>query len=304
MSNYAYDAVSSQIVEMMEGGGVPWQKPWIIEGMRGQRNAISQRPYSGINALVLSMRAASLGVQSPYWLTAKKGFEMGLSLPKGSKSIKVLGWFSGRSKNEETGEIEENGLFAKAYSVFNFDQFTIPNEVKVPSHLLARAVVVGPSFPLIEKAEEIVLKSGAVVRHGYDAAFYIPMRDEIYLPSPGMFCGVQEYYSTLFHELVHWTGHETRLSRFKKEEVRAFRSQEYSCEELTAELGSAFICSRLGISSESSLRNSAAYLKGWLKYIKDDSRGFVYACQRASKASDYVFELAMAESQYEPVMAV
>lgn len=304
MSNYAYEAVASQITEMMQQGDIPWCKPWILDGMKGQRNAISQRPYSGINALVLSMRAASLGVQSPYWLTAKKGFEMGLSLPKGSKSIKVLGWFSGRSKNEETGEIEQNGLFAKAYSVFNFDQFEVPNGVKVPAHLLARAVVVGPSFPLIEKAENLVAKSGAVVRHGYDAAFYIPMRDEIYLPSPGAFLGVQEYYSTLFHELIHWTGHETRLSRFKKEEVRAFRSQEYSCEELTAELGAAFICSSLGISNESSLRNSAAYLKGWLKYIKDDSRGFVYACQRASKAADYIFDLASASVESETILAV
>lgn len=287
--NRSYEIVSQQILDMMAEGDVPWSKPWIVEGLIGQCNGTSKRAYTGLNALVLSMRADRLEVKSPYWLTAKKGFEMGLQLPKGEKGTVVLGWFKRQAKNE-AGELEDtDGLFCRGYRLFNFEQFVVPDGVVLPKHFTEKREVRESKFPLIDRAEALVKATGANVSYDSNAAYYVPLRDKVFMPNVANFVGIEEYYSTLFHELTHWTGHESRLKRFKSADCPAFRSDKYSAEELTAELGAAFICSRLDISSESALRNSAAYIKGWMKFIKTDPKAFVFACQRAQKATDLIF---------------
>lgn len=292
-----YEAVTKDITDRMENNEIPWQKPWITQGMAGQCNANSKRPYTGLNALVLAMGADILGVKSPYWLTAKKAFSMGLQLPKGSKGVKVLGWFPPKRTNQETGETEEGrGLYCKSYTLFNVDQFVIPEGIKLPKHFTEKPEPKEALFPLLDEAEEIIANTGADITFGSQAAYYVPMRDKVFMPAKEAFSEQAEFYSTLFHELTHWTGHEARLKRFKNTDKQAFRSEEYSAEELCAEMGSVFVCSKLNISSESSMRNSAAYLQGWLKFIKSDPKAFVFACQRAQKASDYIFN-AKAESK-------
>lgn len=293
----SYQMVVEQIKTELENGTVPWTKPWVSR-LGGQQNGITKRHYTGFNALILSMVADRRGYNSPYWLTAKKAFELGLELPKGNKGVKVIGWFKARKRNSE-GELVENNdetsnpfLMPRAWSVFNFEQFVVPEGVKLPRHLIKsvepKKVI---DFNPLEEAENLIDKSGAKINLEASAAYYVPKRDEIFLPPPTTFLGIDEYYSTLFHELTHWTGHETRLKRFKTKECTRFNSTEYSKEELTAEMGSVFICSRLGITTDSQVRNSAAYLRGWLKYLTDHPKEFVNACQRAQKACDYVFEL-------------
>lgn len=290
----AESIVAERILEEMQKGNVPWTKPWVSR-LGGQQNGLTKRHYTGLNALVLAMVADSKGYNSPYWLTAKKAFELGLELPKGQRGVKVLGWFKPRRKGEAEDTEEDSGsnyLMCRAWPVFNFEQFVVPDGVTVPSHLVesveTEKII---DFNPIEAAEDLIAQTGAKIDLTASAAYYVPKRDEIFLPPPTTFIGVDEFYSTLFHELTHWTGHETRLKRFKTKDCTRFASKEYSKEELTAEMGSVFICSKLGITTDSQVRNSAAYLKGWMKYLTDHPKEFAYACQRAQKASDYVFGL-------------
>ena len=299
MSKKKYDPyvdVTARVLEEMEKGAVPWVRPWVSR-LGGQQNGLSQRNYTGLNALVLSMVADTEGFKSPYWLTAKKAFALGLELPKGSRGVKVLGWFKARGKAESGSDDDQNSdkkefLMCRAWAVFNFDQFTIPDGVKLPSHLMGSSddlkVI---DFNPHEAAEDLIAQTGADIDLNASAAYYIPKRDKIFLPPPTKFFGVDEFYSTLFHELTHWTGHEARLNRFKTKNCTRFASKDYSKEELTAEMGSVFICSKLGISTDSQVRNSAAYLRGWMKYLKDHPKEFAMACQRAQRACDFVFSM-------------
>ena len=287
-------AVVEQIKELMEQGEIPWTKPWVSQ-IANQSNGISRRPYTGFNALLLSMVADRKGFKSPYWFTAKKAFELGLKLEKSSKGCRVIGWFPSRKKgesqesSEESSEGKKDFLLTSSWCVFNFDQFTVPNDVSLPKHLTEKPELVVKNFTSVDEAESLILASGAKINRNGSAAYYVPKFDEVTMPRAETFIGTEEYYSTLFHELTHWTGHESRLNRFKTKNCTRFASKEYSKEELTAEMGAVFICSRLGISTDSSIRNSAAYLKGWLKYLTDHPDEFVKACQRAQKACDFVF---------------
>lgn len=276
----AYGIVVEQITELMESDGLPpWSKPWFSSKLSRQCNGESKRAYTGFNAIVLAMQPYG----NPHWLTFNQIKSLDLRLKRGSKSVKVFGWF--KPKREVDGEIEEsNYLIARYYNVFNVEQLeVIPSRFEVESDIVF-------DNPRYSDADRLFQESGALLGEA-DSAYYVPMRDKIFMPRLETFKGSGEYYSTLFHELVHWTGHETRLKRFKKTDVRAFRSEEYSAEELCAEMGAVFICSSLGISSDTTLRNSAAYIKGWLSFIKSDPKAFVTSSQRAQKAADYIFNL-------------
>ena len=170
--------------------------------------------------------------------------------------------------------------------MFNAEQLD-----SIPASLQAPIPVDLKDHNAVDEAEKLFAKSGANLNLGFNNyPCYSPMRDEIRMPLLGQFESKEEYYSTLFHELTHWTGNETRLKRFQNTKIVAFRSEEYSREELVAELGAAFVCSRLGISNDTTLRNSAAYLQGWMKFIKDDPKAFAVACQQAKKACEYIFQ--------------
>ena len=119
------------------------------------------------------------------------------------------------------------------------------------------------------------------------ASLYRPATDSIHLPKWSRFTSAEEYYCTLFHELVHATGHETRLSRKGIMEMDHFGSEKYSQEELVAEIGSAFLCGTTGIEKQT-LENSTAYINGWLKKLQNDKRLIVIAAAQAQKATDYI----------------
>ena len=285
--NKSYEVVTDEIKSLMENNEVPWRKPWVTMKLHGQCNGVSKRPYSGLNALVLAMQEYN----SPYWLTFSQGKKLGLELPKGSKACRVIGWFKGKRKDEETGEVEESKhLSAMFYRVFNFEQWTCPEGVVLPKHFTAVEKPVAFDNPRYDVAEKLVETLAVDLSEDGNAAYYVPMRDKVVVPNITTFYSSHEYYSTLFHEIGHWTGHEKRLKRFKSTDKQRFASTEYSAEELVAELCSVFVCSKMGISSDTTVRNSAAYLKGWLKFLKSDPKQFVYAAQRAGKAADMILK--------------
>lgn len=276
-----YEIVTKQIEELLEKNETPWTKPW-VQNIGTQKNYQSGRAYTGFNAFVLALRQKN----SPYWLTFNQIKSAGIKLKKGSKAVNIVGWFDANKDKDDDSEDSQKELRVRYYKVFNLSDCEELTDAMIKKLESLKPITF--EHDPIEKAEELFKLSGAKLEIGGAVAFYSPVKDYIGMPPMSYFKNVDEYYSTLFHELTHWTGHKSRLNRKDLTTKARFASEEYSHEELCAEMGAVYVCSSLGISTDSSLRNSSAYIKGWLKFIKDNPKAFVMACQRAQKAADLI----------------
>ncbi len=267
-----YEIVTSQILAELERGVVPWRKPWrtLPPG-----NLISKKPYRGINVFLLALA----GYGSQYWLTYRQAQALGGNVRRGEHGTKIVFWkFDTYETESADGESEERkSAFLRYYTVFNLEQ----------TEGLKALLALPPASP-IESAEAIVKGMPNPPAFEQDAqAAYIPSRDVVTIPSRTAFDSKAEYYSTLFNELTHSTGHAKRLAREGFDIPQRFGSESYSREELIAEMGSAMLCGVAGI-EQSTLANSAAYLKSWIARLKSDSRLVVSAASAAQKAADYI----------------
>lgn len=264
-----YELVTERIIAALESGVAPWRKPW--RGGGEPRNAITGRRYHGMNWFLLSCHGGEK------FLTFKQAVDAGGNVRKGEKGCPVIywNWF----EMEKDGE-KKKIPFLKHFTVFSVDQCEGLN--------LASDETLGEVIPFIARpdAEETIASTGAVISHGGGRAFYRPSTDSITLPEREAFNAPDEYYSTAFHELVHWTGHASRLKRPGIESVAAFGSASYSKEELIAEMGAAFLSASHGINS--CLDNSASYLQGWISALKGDSKLAIQAAGAARKAADFI----------------
>jgi antirestriction protein ArdC len=274
--------VTDQLIEAMEEGRVPWRKPWTEYGP--PRNAATGRHYHGVNILLLTLRQQAGEFEYPLWLTLRQANERGGRVRKGERGQLVV--FSKRTteevRNEKTGEMEEKSRFMwRPFYVFNVAQLE-GVEFIAPS---PPARVVSP----IEAAEAVWAgyRTAPPLHHGGDRAFYRrPPRDEIHMPRRERFESDAAYYETLFHEAVHSTGASHRLNRSTLEQAGVFGDANYSQEELVAEIGSAMLMAHAGLTPD--YRNSAAYLQGWLRALKDDRRLIVRASKEAERAVHYI----------------
>ncbi|HZV83198.1 MAG TPA: zincin-like metallopeptidase domain-containing protein, partial [Geobacteraceae bacterium] len=256
---------------------MPWKKPWKAQP---PRNLITNKPYHGVNFLLLG----SQDYPSPYWLTFKQAQEKGGHVKKGEKGSMVTFWKiiekDLKEENEEIEEGKELQFLLRYYTIFNLAQC---EGIKSPPP----EKMVDP----IQKCEEIVggYKDAPAVRfNNADKACYAPAGDYVSIQPRDTFESAEAYYASLFHELTHSTGHEKRLGRFNSHDVpRPFAGDEYSREELVAELGSAFLCAEAGIDN-SQIENSAAYIQGWLKPLRNDKRLIVMASSQAARATRYI----------------
>ena len=273
MNTKAYDRITERIVSLMEQGTVPWHKPWNIQtGM--PRNLITQKPYRGINTFLLM----SMGFESPNWLTYRQAVQLGGNVKKGEKSCPVVFWKPLQVTDEESGEVEKIP-FLRLYHVFNVCQCEGLKNVPDPDEV---------NFVATEAAEIVAkMPQPPVIKHGMTQAYYAPRQDIVGMPDAKRFKTEETYHASLFHELVHSTGHEKRLKRQSITERNGFGSDPYAKEELIAELGSAFLCGQAGI-VERTIDSSSAYLEGWLKQLKSDKTLIVYAAAQAQKASDFI----------------
>lgn len=277
-----YELVTERIIAELEKGEIPWHKPWT--GLGGERNGAwsrsTGRAYSLLNQMLL-------GKPGEY-LTFKQCEAAGGKVRKGEKSSMVVFWKQVAVDDEE--EKDENGKPKKKlvpmlryYNVFHIDQCD-GIEAKY------KAAEIGRFDPIAEAqaiADEYSEREHLTIDHvAGDEAFYSPARDCIQLPLREMFPENREYYSTLFHEMVHSTGHKSRLNRLDR--VAAFGSEDYSKEELTAEIGAAALMNRVGIETARTFKNSAAYIQSWLEALRNDTRMIVSASSRAEKAVNYI----------------
>ncbi|NBJ95305.1 ArdC family protein [Parablautia muri] len=279
MAKSVYEMVTDRIISQLEQGVIPWEKPWT--GVRsGAYNRISKKSYSLLNQMLLKFDGE--------YATFKQWESLGGHVRKGEKSEIIVFWKIQPVEEERedgTKEIKQIPLL-RYFNVFHISQ--VDGVEPLPKEELN-------NIEPIEKAESILHdywnREGIEIEHtASDDAYYSPSRDLIHLPLFEQFKDANEYYSTAFHESVHSTMKESRCNRAedRKGKLVAFGSNEYSKEELVAEIGSANLMNILGIESDKSFRNSAAYIQGWLSVLKNDVKFIVSASSKAEKAVDYI----------------
>ncbi len=269
-----YTAVTDRIIAQMEQGIIPWKKPWIANA-----KAISHttgKAYSLLNQMLLGRPGE--------YITFKQCQEAGGHIRKGEKASMVVFWKWIEQEDEETGEKKEVP-FLRYYNVFHIDQC----EGITAKHSTATAFPDGAE--VLEAAQEIIYdylsREGVKLSHVEgDKAFYRPSTDEVVLPIRKQFVSTAEYYSTVFHELTHSTGHPSRLNRLSKPTF--FGAEDYSKEELVAEIGASALVNHVGLETTSSLRNNTAYIQNWLSVLKNDKRFIVSAAGKAEKAVNLI----------------
>ena len=271
--------VTDRIIEQLEKGVIPWQKPWT--GVRsGAYNRISKKSYSLLNQMLLQ--------HDGEYATFKQWQDLGGHVRKGEKSEIVTFW-----KIQPVEEEQEDGTkvvkqipLLRYFNVFHISQVEgVEPLSKNELH----------DIEPTEKAENILLdywtRENIKVEHiKGDKAYYSPSCDLIHLPLFEQFISANEYYSTAFHESIHSTMKESRCDRAedRKGKLVAFGSNEYSKEELVAEIGSASLMNIIGIETNKSFRNSSAYIQNWLSVLKNDVKFIVSASSKAEKAVDYI----------------
>lgn len=282
-----YDIITDRIIERLEQGFIPWQKPW--NGDAEPTNLISKKAYRGINVFLLG----SSGYSSPYWLSYKQAGQLGGQVRKGEKGMPVVFWkrstYIPKAKpgDDENETVEaKTGLLLRYYTVFNVAQCDGLDMAKIPA-LQER------DFDPLEECENIVenMPKRPDIRHGEARAYYSPGADYVNMPRRELFKGEVEYYSTLFHELAHSTGHKSRLERKgvtgSSGDWTAFGTTPYAQEELVAEMGSAYLCGHAGI-EPAVIDNAAAYIQSWLGKLRKDKKILIYAAAQAQKAADFI----------------
>ena len=271
-----YQEVTNSIIEQLEKGAAPWIKPWRVDST-ADKNLLSNKPYQGINRLILGLSSMVKGYDTPVWASFKQFESLGATVRKGEKGTKIV-WFSPvKKENKDTGETEVYNAL-KSYYVFNVAQCD-GIEIQAPNKE-------EKTFNAIDAAEQRIIKTGAAISHGGDAAFYAPSVDRIQMPHKSAFDNESSYYATAFHELTHWTGAKHRLDR--ELEKGRFGNPAYAFEELVAEIGAAYLCQDYRIKGE--LRH-AGYIGHWLKACRDDSKAIFKAAALAQKAADYLNQL-------------
>ena len=290
-----YETISNRIIDSLEAGRIPWRRQWTVSGKNGggsvPYNVSNGKAYRGINVMMLLCS----GYTSNGWATYKQAQALGYQVRKGEKSTPVVWWsFPDRNNPAE----KDRAPYAKFFSVFNLEQMD-----GVPGELPLDAV---EEFDAIASAEAVAngyLSSAShpTLSHGGSDAYFRPSTDHVQMPPRDAFKSNDSYYSVLFHEFVHSTGIKTRLNREELTSMVRFGDREYSKEELTAEFGAAFLCGEAGISNESLLDNSTAYIQGWLSKLKGDKTFAIQAAQRAQRAADYILGRTWGKTETEAV---
>lgn len=268
MGNSVYEIVTERIMTQLEQGVIPWRQPWTSHRAVNWK---TQKPYRGINAFLL---------QSGEYATWKQIQEAGGKVKKGAKSQIVVLWKWIEVEDKDTHETEKIP-FMRYYTVFEINTQVEGLQSKREAESFEHDSI-GACERIVEEYPE-----KPEIRFASDRAYYRPSADFISVPPLNDYKVSEEFYSTLFHEMVHSTGHEKRLKREGITHLDKFGSPQYAREELIAEMGAAMLCARARIDN-TTVENSAAYIASWLRTLKDDKRLVVTAASQAQKAADHI----------------
>ncbi len=287
-----YQTVTNNILAAMEKGIIPWRKPFKTSFSPIPINFSTGKAYRGINVFLLNLACLQYGYPKNAWLTYKQAKGMGGYVKKGQSSETILFWKSTLINKENLSQENESEsikkvYIARIYNVFNIDQcegIDIDSEILTTAPRIGSCEEVYANYPEVKPELKLGLK-----------AMYIPALDQIRIPGVGDFHSASEYYATLFHELVHSTGHASRLNREGVSEAKHSNKIRYSKEELIAEMGASFLCAFTGIENSDLTNNSAAYLQSWLQVFKQDKTMVVKATSQAQSAVDFILGIQFNE---------
>lgn len=304
-----FETVAETLIAAIEGDTGTWSKPWqtVLSGSALPVNALTQKPYQGMNSLYFWMLQANHNYPEALWATYKQWSKLGKQVAKGQKGAKGIKWgvsYTCETEGKRTGfqpcsnpdhEVSKH-MWASVFTVFNIAQ-TEGYEPPTVDDL-------GPAPERYANADALIAASGANIQHiAGDRAYFTPGTNDIVLPLREQFETSEGYYGTALHELTHWSGDAARLGRKQR---NVFGSQGYAAEELVAELGSAMLNAHFGIEAEPHIEH-AAYLKSWVSVIRSDKMALYRAAKQAQEAVNYLLGLAQdateAEAEAEEVAA-
>lgn len=285
--------ITNQIVEALTSGNLPpWRKPWRSDRNAGSHaNAVSKRPYTGVNPLILELAANRHGFQSRWWATFKQWEQLGGRVMRRPADVRPGEWGTQivfckpvrKTETDDQGEeSEDTFLVLRSFTVFSIDQVQGEHldhlrigHAKLDTHEVEER---------FEEAETVIAATKAEIRYGGNAAYYAAQGDFIQVPHRSQFA-VPEFYETVFHELVHWTEPAHRLNWDRAGEG-------YAMGELVAEMGGCFLATEIGLPTAENLKNHAAYLQSWLKGMSGDPKFIFRASSQASKAVDFLLSFS------------
>lgn len=277
MSINVYEMVTERIIEQLEKGIIVWEKPWHCT-KSGAFNRISKKPYSLLNQMLLQNRGE--------YASFKQWQSLGGKVRKGEKAEIVVFWKMQivEETKEDGTKVERTIPLLRYYNVFHISQVDgvepLEAEAFTEHEPIAEAEKIIEAYKTRERLQIIETVS--------NEAFYSPIRDYIKVPCKEQYQNIEEFYSTLFHEVVHSTGHKSRLDRLETGANASFGSETYSKEELVAEIGSATLLNMLKIETPKTFKNSSAYIQSWLKVLRSDNRFIISASSKAEKAVNYI----------------
>jgi antirestriction protein ArdC len=311
-----YQTVTDRIVAALEAGTVPWIRPWDIEGAPGTqrdygfpRNGHTGRPYAGINVLLLWLTATERGYASNEWFTMHQANTLGARVRKGEHGTLITFWRTIKPSTTAQDDAEANGTtedepadhevpFLKCYTVFNREQLDgLPRtqestqeegrEQSAREGLDDATPVAASLNERLDAVEEFVRRTSAVVTES--ATTRVPCyrvdTDRVHMPPLRVFHTREDFYASLLHELTHWTGHTSRLARAM---TGGFGTAEYAREELTAEIGSAFLSADFALAGN---LQHPEYVGHWIQVLRDDNRAVFRAAREARQAVAYLYDL-------------
>ncbi len=293
------EQVTSRIVALLEQGLPACRERWTVAAQHGiPCNGKTGERYHGVNVLLLWAAAMERGYTFNVWMTYRQAERLGAQVRRGERG--VMGVFfqalegrdrgivetrSAISAGEREGDQQEEGTHGRRLVCRSFWLFNVAQIDGLPDAVAAMALTRSDArFTPIEAADRLIDASGAVIRHGGSEAFYSPSHDEIRLPPPACFKRPETYYATALHELVHFTGHPSRLNR---DFGQRFGDAAYAFEELVAELGSAFLMADIGL-VDATIEGHADYLQAWLQILRSDKKAIFTAARRAEQAGAFL----------------
>lgn len=300
MKNNVYEIITGRILEQLEKGVIPWRKPWIASKNASENTFFpcyplgKNKPYDFLNQMLLDFKPG-------HYATFNQITKLGGKVKKGEKSQIIAGWIYNKEERKDSDGVvitdeDGNTLYKESFALRYYNVFCIETQTTGIDIEVVDVPDDEPTVDPCEMAELIV--NGYVERSGLklirdkasNRAFYSPSIDEVVVPHIAQFKEQAEYYSTLFHELTHSTMATSRCNRAEDRKGKnvSFGSEEYSKEELVAELGAGALVNICGLETESSFQNSASYIEGWSKKLKEQPKMIVYASAQAQKAVDYI----------------
>ena len=288
-----YSEITNAIIAELEKGVMPWVPNW-DDRLHSRPMRATDEPYRGINVLLLWIAAARAGYESRYWFTYRQVKERGGFVRKGEKSTPIVyrGSMKKVERTENGEERQREVSFLRQYAVFNLDQTEeMPERFRWPTGDL---LYLASEADAVEIVANFFRNTGAEIVHGADVPHYRILSDQVHMPQRKAFKSMNDYFATLAHEVTHWSGHPTRCPRNFRAIIGS--AENYAREELVAELGAAFLCADLELSTQPRA-DHAEYIAMWLKILRDDKRAIFHASAMAQRAVDFIHQTQLSDSK-------